>query len=243
MFEQFSKQKIILMKEFVTTLFSTLNTDVKEVRKENEELRKSLDFAHAKIEETKSIVEQQKNKIKELEGKVCEAGEMSGISERVRIMEDFSKRNNIIIDGIPEQAQENSEKLQVAVTKLFSEKLGMPNVQIERCHRIGKESSDQKPRRTLLALSKFEDRQKCLKSSFKLKGSDIYVNEDVSRATAEIRRTRNPELLEKRRRGLIAYFSGVTIVTKKRLTPQPQQEQLDDKQEQKPVTRITTNQD
>ena len=37
------------------------------------------------------------------------------------------------------------------------------------------------PRRTLLELSKFEDRQKCLKSSFKLKGSDIYVNEDVLR--------------------------------------------------------------
>ena len=172
-----------------------------------------------------------------MESKVCEAGEMSGISERVRIMEDFSKRNNIIIDGIPEQAQENSEKLQVAVSKLFSEKLGMPNVEFERCHRIGKESSDQKPRRTLLELSKFEDRQKCLKSSFKLKGSDIYVNEDISRATAKIR-TRKPELLEKRRQGLIAYFFGVTIVTKKRLTPQPQQEQLDDKQEQKPVTRI-----
>ena len=228
------------MKEFVTFLFNTQNTDVKEVRKENEELKKSLDFAHAKIEETKSIVEQQINKIKELESKVCEAGEMSGISERVRTMEDFSIRNNVIIDGIPEHAQENSEKLQVAVSKLFSEKLGMPNVEIERCHRIGKESSDKKPRRTLLELSKFEDRQKCLKSSFKLKGSDIYVNEDVSRATAEIRRTRKPELLEKRREGLISYFSGVTIVTKKRLKPQPQQEQLDDKQEQKSLTRITT---
>ena len=43
MFEQFSKQQIILMKEFVTTLFNTLNADVKEVRKENEELKKSLD--------------------------------------------------------------------------------------------------------------------------------------------------------------------------------------------------------
>ena len=58
------------------------------MRKENEELRKSLDFAHAKIEETKSVVEQHKNKIKELESKVCEEGEMSRISERVRIMED-----------------------------------------------------------------------------------------------------------------------------------------------------------
>ena len=47
-----------------------------------------------------------------------------------------------------------------------------------------------------------------------MEGSSIFVTDDVSKATQEIRRSKMGELLEKRRQGIIAYFSGTKIVTK-----------------------------
>ena len=48
------------------------------------------------------------------------------------------------------------------------------------------------------------------------KGTDVFLNEDVSHATFEIRNSKMEELREKRRQGLIAYFSGTKIITKVR---------------------------
>ena len=45
-------------------------------------------------------------------------------------------------------------------------------------------------------------------------GTDIYLNEDVSKATMEIRKAKLQELCDKIRQGLIAFFSVTTPVTK-----------------------------
>ena len=54
----------------------------------------------------------------------------------------------------------------------------------------------------------------CLKSAPKLKGTKIFINEDLSRAALDIRRRKLDELKEKRAQGYIAYFSGINIITK-----------------------------
>lgn len=65
-------------------------------------------------------------------------------------------------------------------------------------------------------MSKVSHRQECLKSASKLKGTDIYLNEDVCKATLDIRRGKLDELKLKRRQGFIAYFSGTNIIVKER---------------------------
>ena len=54
----------------------------------------------------------------------------------------------------------------------------------------------------------------CLKSAPKLKGTKIFINEDLSRATLDIRRRKLDELKEIRAQGYIAYFRGINIITK-----------------------------
>ena len=46
-----------------------------------------------------------------------------------------------------------------------------------------------------------------------LKGTNIFLNEDVSLATQSIRNAKMGELQAARQRGLIAYFSGTKLVT------------------------------
>ena len=57
--------------------------------------------------------------------------------------------------------------------------------------------------------------------NIKIKGTNIFLNEDVSPATQSIRNAKMGELQAARQRGLIAYFSGTKLVTKtKRSTTQ-----------------------
>ena len=56
----------------------------------------------------------------------------------------------------------------------------------------------------------------CFKASKELKGTYIYLSEDVSKATLDIRKQKLGALKEKRDQGLIAYFSGVEIISKPR---------------------------
>ena len=50
-----------------------------------------------------------------------------------------------------------------------------------------------------------------------MKGTNIYVNEDVWKATLDIRKSKTGELKErKKKQGYIAYFSGSKLITKTR---------------------------
>ena len=143
------------------------------------------------------------------------------LGERLRCLEDYSRKNNLIIDGIPEPSGETTETLQSSIQRLFNEKLKL-KPEIDNVHRIGSKGnkSDNRPRSVIIRMTKFHHRQECLKSAPKLKGTDIYINEDVCKATLEIRKSKIEELKLKRRQGYIAYFAGTDIVVKKRMQNQ-----------------------
>ena len=125
-------------------------------------------------------MEQHENKLKHLTRKEVD---VKSVSERVRSLEDYSRRNNIVVDGLVEDKEENSEKLQVNISKLLSEKLNLiPEIDV--FHRLGKiDESTAKHRPVIIKFNKQEDKHSCLRSASKLKGTNIYLNEDVSKAT------------------------------------------------------------
>ena len=98
--------------------------------------------------------------------------------------------------------------------KLLKEKLDF-SPEIDVVHRMGKQL-DNKPRPVIVRLRTFREKQECLKLSPKLKGTNIYINEDISKATLDIRKTKLRELKEKRQQGFIAYFSGTELIVKPR---------------------------
>ena len=129
-------------------------------------------------------------------------------------MEDYSRRENNIVDGLDESSDENKETLQVQVQDILSNKLNINPVVVD-VHRLGK-NIEGKSRPVIVKLASFEERQKCLKFAPRLKGSNLYINEHVSKATHEIGKLKMHELKEKRKQGLIAYFSGIQLIVKKR---------------------------
>ena len=132
------------------------------------------------------------------------------IAERVRILEYHSRRNNIIVEGLPEKENENKEILQASVRELLNKKLDV-NPPTDDMHRLGKKAG-KKLRPVLIKLKSHVDKPDCIRAAPRLKGTNIYINDDVSRATQQIRKSKMPELKQNRQQGMLAYFSCADIV-------------------------------
>ena len=130
-------------------------------------------------------------------------------------IEDYSRRNNVIVEGLSEAGDETKEQLQPKMQKLLKDKLNI-EAEVEDIHRMGDRTSREKHRSVIVKMKNIKTRQDCLKAAPRLKGTSVYINEDVSKSTVAIRKGKLEELKEKRKQGFIAYFSGINIITKKR---------------------------
>ncbi|XP_047141306.1 uncharacterized protein LOC124816244 [Hydra vulgaris] len=85
--------------------------------------------------------------------------------------------------------------------KIFLEKnLGLLGSDIERAHRTGIKK-DNRTRSIVMKLKSYKDKIKILKETNRLKGSNIYVNEDYSKMTVDIRRKLFAEVKEQYLKG------------------------------------------
>ena len=110
---------------------------------------------------------------------------------------------------------ENSEQTQKKVLSLISEKLRLELKPVS-ADRIGHADGNSKPRPIIARSWNYEQRQECIKASWKLKGSNVYISEEVCKKTLQIRKSTLAELKEKRRQGYIAYFAGCNLIVKRR---------------------------
>ena len=133
---------------FVKLMFDSLKSDIDKLTKENWELRKSLEFYQGELAQIKKHV-------KKRDGTVTNWTEntphVSMLAERIRALEDDTRKNNIIAYGVSEIKDENNEKLQVAISKLFNEKLEV-NPEITECRRIGSKELSSTSRPVIIKL-------------------------------------------------------------------------------------------
>ena len=70
---------------------------------------------------------------------------------------------------------------------MIQENLEIQDVNIERAHRVSS-TSNTSPRTVVAKFSSFKGKQLFLSSAKKLKGQNIYINEDFSKETMDIRK-------------------------------------------------------
>ncbi|XP_040071067.1 uncharacterized protein LOC115328799 [Ixodes scapularis] len=110
------------------------------------------------------------------------------ITRKVDDLENRSRRSNLIVYGIKEQENENSQTLErVVVGEILERILNVQIAGIERIHRLGKQA-DNKIRQVILKLLDSRDKSKILKNCVKLKGTDFSIGEDFSRHVQQIRK-------------------------------------------------------
>ncbi|XP_065665557.1 uncharacterized protein LOC136086983 [Hydra vulgaris] len=104
-------------------------------------------------------------------------------------IEDRNRRNNLRIDGVVENNEEkNWEITKKKVKQLFKDNLGIEkDIIIDRAHRVGV-ANDKRERTIVLKLRDYEDKKTILERATKLKGTNIFLNEDFSFTTRKIRK-------------------------------------------------------
>ena len=127
------------------------------------------------------------------------AYKVSRIKTELDDLEQYGRRNNLRINGIPEKADENTTEL---VKTLANDKLGvsLDDRDFDRSHRVGKPGA--RPRPILVKFTNYTARNLVIKQRRKLKGSRISINEDLTK--------KNQDLLKKtaQQTGVVSAWSS-----------------------------------
>ena len=74
---------------------------------------------------------------------------------------------------------------------MFAEKLRLDGIEIDRVHLVKRNNRDNntnRPRTTVVKLLRFQDKTNIFQNANKLKGQNIFINNDFSKATLEQRK-------------------------------------------------------
>ena len=132
------------------------------------------------------------------------------MTEKGNYLEGQTRRNNLVVDGIPEAQNESWKETEDKVRCVINEKLHLDSSQmvIERAHRTGNPTgySGKRPRPIMIKFLRNKDKMAVLGKAKDLKGTNIYVNEDYTEAVRQKRRELIPAMKAARERGDIAYI-------------------------------------
>lgn len=175
--------------EFSQSEVKDLQGEVKVLRKADIENKATIDFLKLKVEE---------------------------LERRSNYQEDYNRRNNLRITGIREQpGGETWEETAKIVSELLEEKMQLPSMKIERAHRTGPIAAS-RPRTVVARFERFGDREAVIRNARKLKGSGIYINEDLCPASLELKNSQIPLMKKAREEGKMAFFRHTKLIIKER---------------------------
>ena len=133
----------------------------------------------------------------------------------MRDLEDRSRRDNLRVDGLKEIENETWEQTEGILQQMIRDILELEGITMERAHRVGNKSNERNIPRTIAAkFSSYKDTQTVLSIAKKIKGKKIYINEDYSKETLEIRKENWQTVKRLRSQGTYAYLVYDRIVTK-----------------------------
>ncbi|XP_049695519.1 uncharacterized protein LOC126054324 [Helicoverpa armigera] len=175
-----------------------------EMQKQNMELQTTI---------TKNIMESMDEKLHPIiaENKILKT-KLEKLEIEVESLKRAKKQNNLIFFGIKEDEKSNLELLQ-KVKKILKTDLSikLEDYEVSNIYRIGKKPSD-KARPTLVTFVNEWKKNEVMKMKKNLK--DIYISEDYTKDVLEKRKMLQPQLMEERKKGNIAYLKFDKIIIK-----------------------------
>ncbi|KAJ0171949.1 hypothetical protein K1T71_012712 [Dendrolimus kikuchii] len=173
-----------------------------------------VEMQNQTIELTKTILDKMEEKLKPvLEENQIMKHKVEKLEKKVELLEREKKSNNIIIHGLAENEQTTLDLIK-CIKKCFLDELGITieNYEINKIYRIGLRNKNEKPRPTLLSLVSGWKKTEIMRNKKKLK--ELYITEDYSKETLEIRKSLQPKLLEERQKGNLAYIKYDKLIVK-----------------------------
>lgn len=201
--------------DIIKSHLETTNKRLEEISKEVRDITESVEFTEGRLDEeiatVKDDISKMKSDVRLIERDLLDPND---VSEKLIELEDRSRRNNLRFDGLTEDTNETWDDCERKIQKILSDKLEITeDVEIERCHRMGKRKGN-RPRTIVCKFLRFKDKQKILKNAKKLKNSGIYIYEDFCNDTMELRKSLWEEVMEHRRQGKFAFLNYRSIIVR-----------------------------
>lgn len=215
-----------MFKNMFESVLSSVNPRIDKVVKSVAELKASLEYSQQDIDDLKEAADS----IDEMEEELDDI--QTGLhkqEEKLVYLENQSRRNNVRIDGIPEQHNETWLNTETKVKEVLQEKLN-PSFEpmIERAHRTGSrprsgaaDDINTRPRTIVCRLRDWRQKDDILRAARRIKPSGIFVNEDLANETMEKRKRQVDELNAAKRARKTAYIVLDRLVIKERRSAEP----------------------
>uniref|UniRef100_A0A096MAF3 L1 transposable element RRM domain-containing protein n=1 Tax=Poecilia formosa TaxID=48698 RepID=A0A096MAF3_POEFO len=207
-------------------------------QEEFEEIKKSLDFMSdeiAKISQPQNLIMNLMGEVKELKRQNVEKDEQIAFLEhRVADLEQYSRMNDVVISGlemkprsyaqavtepsITDKRDEDGGTLENQVVSFFSNKgISIDNNGIEACHPLPQKNKGVKPA-TVMRFTNRKHKNELLKQGRKLRGSNVYINEHLTKINAEI--ARRARFLRKQKKIQSTWSSNCKVYIKLNGSPE-----------------------
>ena len=185
MFREQEEKLLDIVRNGISDTSTRLDRLTQEISYDNIKLNalsKEADNLKLSLETSREITD---NKFKEINHKLKNDKQQHGdeidelwqeneyLRERLRDMEDRSRRDNLRIDGLKEVENETWEQTEQILKSMIQEKLEIEDANIERAHRVGNTNSTL-PRTVIAKFSIFKGKQIVLSAAKKFK--DIFRN-------------------------------------------------------------------
>ena len=195
--------------EFTQKDFEDLKITNIQFQRENEAMRREVDMMKDIIDNTQKYSDK--------------------INDKFDFLEDEMRKTNIIVSGMPEEPAENSEVCHMKMIKLIKEKMEINNIRPHTVYRLGKkttyqDSTNKYPRNILMKFSSENERNCIFNKKKLLKGTNIFLREDLSKGTTEARKSQREDLSNAIKQGKYAYFNFKTLVVKPKRTKNQEQQ-------------------
>lgn len=215
-----------MFKSFIESISNNLTKRVDDLVDQVSSLKASLEFSQGNIQDHSiklSAIDRDFNNV------FTDVKDLQASGEKVlpksTYLENQSRRNNLRIEGIPEDINETWEKTEEKVKDVLVNKLHLDfTPRMERAHRTGPSRNSNggprsKPKTVVCRLYDWKEKELILSKAKKIKPIGIFVNEDPAEETIKKRKELLPKLKEAREQGKIAYFSLDKLIIKNRSRP------------------------
>lgn len=187
-----------------------LKAEIANLHSAIDELRSSMTFTAAEVNDIKSQFERVRPSDTPVAAKRLQRieKELAEHTQQLDYIENQSRRNNVRIDGIPEEKGESWDLTEGKCQSLFTNSLGLSQIQIERAHRTGPiQPAGGKPRPIIARLASFKHQEAVLRRAKERKPRGIFLNQDFSARVSRVRKELRPQIQQMRQRGIECYLS------------------------------------
>ena len=174
---------------------------LRSVKRENQELKRSLEFTQAQLKDASDKDVEYENKLKGLKLRTNETDEYNeGIEDQLEYLENQSRRNNVKIMGIDEDLEEKTwDDTEKIVRKIIREKLNVEEeIAIERAHRVGKRPRqstprpdglkvNDRPRTAIVKFTRWKQKEEILRAARQKKPMGVMFCPDLAKRTLQRR--------------------------------------------------------